>query len=147
MEGGIWKDNPFRCRSYNRPWCFVFSPKRPKGLFSRLWDHISGAGLEHDGFSHGYNGWYLAAYLDLGGNWDDLWTTFVKGLSHGGIKLRNSEDTLLWMYDKKSGPVLAKKSIWTHCVWYFATSSRKYSLKGLEIQYPPEIQVLYLVGV
>ena len=34
--------------------------------------------------------------------------TFVKGLSHGGIKLRNSEDSLLWMYDKRYGLVLAK---------------------------------------
>ena len=36
--------------------------------------------------------------------------TFVKGLSHGGIKLRNSKYSLLWMYDKKSGLVSEKKS-------------------------------------
>ena len=46
----------------------------------------------------------------MGGHWADLWTTFVKGLSHGGIKLRNSENSLLWMYDKKSGLVLAKRA-------------------------------------
>ena len=42
--------------------------------------------------------------------WADLWTSFFKGLSHGGIKIRNFEDSLLWMYDKKSGMVTAKKA-------------------------------------
>ena len=36
--------------------------------------------------------------------------TFFKGLSHGGIKIGNFEDSLLWMYDKKSGMVTARKA-------------------------------------
>ena len=27
---------------------------------------------KHDGFSHGYNGWYSTVDLDLGGNWANL---------------------------------------------------------------------------
>ena len=65
---------------------------------------------KQDGFSQGFNAWYLASDLDLGGDWADLWTSFVKGLSHGGIKIRNFEDSLLWMYDKKSGTVITKKA-------------------------------------
>ena len=36
--------------------------------------------------------------------------SFVKGLTHGGIKIGNNEDSLLWMFDKKSGVVSARKA-------------------------------------
>ena len=58
----------------------------------------------------GYNGWLSAHDLDLGGKWANLWTSFIKGLSHCGIRIGESEDSLLWMYDKVSGMVSAKKA-------------------------------------
>ena len=57
-----------------------------------------------------FNCRYSTSDLDRGVIWDDLWMSFFKGLSHGGIKIRNSEDSLLWMYDKKLGMVTIKKS-------------------------------------
>ena len=63
-----------------------------------------------DGPSIGLNYWYLITDLCLGGVWADQWSSFVNGLSHGGIRLGNHEDSLLWMFDKKLGMVLAKKS-------------------------------------
>ena len=71
---------------------------------------------KHDCLSNALNGWYSASYLDLWGDWVDIWTSFVKGLSHGGIKLRNTEDSLLWMYDKKSGNFTAKKALNSLCL-------------------------------
>ena len=34
-----------------------------------------------DGLSVGYHGWLSAYDLDLGGEWEEQWTSFVKGLS------------------------------------------------------------------
>ena len=56
--------------------------------------------------------------LNLGGVWVEQWSSFVKGLSHGGIKslshggikIGNHEDSLLWMFDKKYGMVSTKKA-------------------------------------
>ena len=48
--------------------------------------------------------WYSATDLLLGGDWAAQWCSYVKGLTHGGIRIGNAEDKLLWMYDdnKKS---------------------------------------------
>ena len=52
----------------------------------------------------------LAHDLDLGGEWAEQWTSFVKGLSHGGIIIGEKEDSLLRLFDKESGLVSAKKT-------------------------------------
>ena len=44
----------------------------------------------HDGYY-----WYTASDLYLGGEWAEQWSTYVKGLTHGGIRIGTSEDTLL----------------------------------------------------
>ena len=49
--------------------------------------------------------WYSTADLNLGGIWKEQWTEFVKGLTHGGIKIGPIDDTLLWMHNKKNGMV------------------------------------------
>ena len=54
--------------------------------------------------------WYTTSDLYLGGEWADQWCAFVKGLTHGGIRIGIAEDTLLWLYDKQSGTVTAKKA-------------------------------------
>ena len=59
----------------------------------------------HDGFN-----WYTASDLYLGGDWAEQWSTYVKGLTHGGIRIGISEDTLLWMYDKQLGMVTTKRA-------------------------------------
>ena len=38
------------------------------------------------------------------------WSTYVKGLSHGGIRIGNFEATLLWMFDKKMGKVTTRRA-------------------------------------
>ena len=86
-------------------------------LSEGLKDYLSDYGISYlaqaqkqIGNSLGLNGWYTACDLDLGGEWVDQWTTFIKGLTHGGIKIRNTEDSLLWMYDKKSSLVTPRKA-------------------------------------
>ena len=54
--------------------------------------------------------WYSATDLLLGGEWATQWIFYVKGLTHGGIRLGNAEDKLLWMYDEQQGSVTAKKA-------------------------------------
>ena len=46
----------------------------------------------------------------LGGDWVVQWCLYVKGLTHGGIRIGTAEDKLLWMYDNQLGVVTAKKS-------------------------------------
>ena len=53
-----------------------------------------------DGCGSDRSNWYIASDLYLGGEWADQWCTFVKGLTHGGIRIGTEEDTLLWLYDK-----------------------------------------------
>ena len=54
--------------------------------------------------------WLSAAYLHLGGIWEEQWIDYVKGLTHGGIRLKEVEDTLLWMHNKVSSIVSASKA-------------------------------------
>ena len=86
-------------------------------LLEDLRDYLADYGISYmaqaqnqEGFSQSYNCWYLASDLNLGGVWADHWTPFVKGLTHGGIKIGNNEDSLLWMFDKNSGVVTARKA-------------------------------------
>ena len=51
------------------------------------------------------------------------------------------------MYDKKSGLVSIKKAYELIVSDFLHHPLEKYSLKGLEIQYPIETQVLYLAGL
>ena len=46
-----------------------------------------------EGHTNGLNCWYLATDLSLGGVWADQWLSFVNGLSHGGIRIGNHEDS------------------------------------------------------
>ena len=63
-----------------------------------------------DGPSISLNYWYSATDLNLGGVWAEQWSSFVKGLSHGGIKIGNHEDSLLWIFDKKIWNGLCQKA-------------------------------------
>ena len=54
--------------------------------------------------------WYSATDLLLGGEWAAQWSSYIKGLTHGGIRLGNVEDKILWMYDEQKGSVTAKKA-------------------------------------
>ena len=37
----------------------------------------------------GFNGWYSASDLELGGEWDEQWIAYIKGLAHDGIRIGN----------------------------------------------------------
>ena len=87
-------------------------------LPANLRDYLTDFGISNlaqdlnlEGYSKGFNCWYSSTDLNLGGVWDELWSSFTKGLSHGGIKIGNHEDSLLWMFDKTSGMVSAKKTL------------------------------------
>ena len=54
--------------------------------------------------------WYLATDILLGGEWAAQWSFYVKGLTHGGIRLGTAEDKILWIYDEQQGSVTAKKA-------------------------------------
>ena len=41
------------------------------------------------------------------GIWKSKWTGYIKGLAHGGIRLKEVEDSLLWMHNKINGEVSA----------------------------------------
>ena len=44
----------------------------------------------------------------MGGIWKAKWTGYINGLSHGGIRLNETQDTLLWMHNTKNGEVTAR---------------------------------------
>ena len=46
--------------------------------------------------------------LDFGGSWKEQWTDYVKGLTHGCIRLKEVKDTLLCMFNKATRAVSAK---------------------------------------
>ena len=48
-----------------------------------------------DSGPHNGNYWYSTSDLNLGGVWSEIWTTYIKGLSHGGIRISNAEDALI----------------------------------------------------
>ena len=84
-------------------------------LFEDLRDYLADLGITKlaqaqnlEVYGHEFNCWYTASYLNLGDDWVLQWSTYVKFLSHGGIRIGNSEDTLLWMFEKKLGKVTAK---------------------------------------
>ena len=52
----------------------------------------------------------LGIRLRDGGEWDDQWINFTRGLTRDGIKIGNSEDSLFWTYDKKLSMITVKKS-------------------------------------
>ena len=67
-----------------------------------LRDYLSDFGISSlaqaqnlEGYNHGFNFWYTATNLNLGHVCSEHWSYFVKGLSHGGIKIGNHEDSLL----------------------------------------------------
>ena len=88
----------------------------------------------------GYNGWYSASDLDLGGEWVDLWTSFVKGLSHGRIKIRDDENYLLWLYDKESGKVSTKKAYEVIVSDYFPPPSERIISKVWNFNIPQKLK-------
>ena len=68
------------------------------GLIDYLCDveitHLEQAhNLEYGTDSHEY--WYIVVDLNLGGIWEEQWTDYVKGLTHRGIRLKSSDNTLL----------------------------------------------------
>ena len=54
--------------------------------------------------------WYSASYLLLGGDWAAQWSSYVKGLTHGGIRIGHTEEKMLWMFDEQMRKVIAKKA-------------------------------------
>ena len=51
--------------------------------------------------------WIAADDLELGVLWKEAWSNYIKGLQHGGIRISNKLDTLVWMFNKSSGMVKA----------------------------------------
>ena len=51
--------------------------------------------------------WLTTKDLDLDGLWKYEWTRYIKGLAHGGIRLNDEQDSLLWMHNKVNGEVTA----------------------------------------
>ena len=49
--------------------------------------------------------WLSMDDLDLDGDWKSEWTCFIKGLLHGGIRLSENKNTLIWMHNKENGKV------------------------------------------
>ena len=77
-------------------------------LSESLRDYLTNYGITYlakaqnlEGDTCGLNYWYSASDLHLGAEWVEQWTDFIKYLTHGGIKIRNAEDSFLWMYNKK----------------------------------------------
>ena len=62
--------------------------------------------LDHG--SHDGNYWYSAQDLNLGGSWSEIWNTYIKGLLHGGIRINDFDDSLIWMQNSKTGVITAK---------------------------------------
>ena len=86
-------------------------------LSDGLRDYLTDYGITHlthaqnlDGEAQGPNYWYTAEDLHLAGEWVEKWSDFVQGLSHGGIKIHNTEDTLLWLQNPKNGMVTANSA-------------------------------------
>ena len=52
--------------------------------------------------------WLSAEDLELEGIWKEEWTGYINGLSQGGIRLKETQDTLLWMHNTKNGEVTAR---------------------------------------
>ena len=76
-------------------------------LFEELREYLTDLGISHLAHAHNLDGcgldrtiWYSASDLLLGGSWADQWSSYVNGLSHGGIRIGHSEDRLLWMFDE-----------------------------------------------
>ena len=89
-----------------------------EGLRDYLCDYdISTLNLPYNlGDGANLQSYYLSATdLDLGGSWKDQWTDYVKGLTHGCIKLKEVKDTLLWMFNKVTG-VVSSSSAYDHII-------------------------------
>ena len=86
-------------------------------LSEELREYLTDLGITYLAQAHNLDGcglggthWYSASDLLLGGEWASQWTSYVNGLSHGGIRIGLSEDRLLWMFDEQRGKVTAKKA-------------------------------------
>ena len=55
-----------------------------------------------------YYYWFPTTDLELEGTWKEEWSHFICGLSHGGIRLLDQKDKLLWMYNTENGEVSTK---------------------------------------
>ena len=49
--------------------------------------------------------WLSADALELGGLCKEAWSNYIKGLQHGGIRISNTPDTLVWIFNKSIGTV------------------------------------------
>ena len=49
--------------------------------------------------------WLTVEDLDLGGRWKVEWSCFIRGLTHGGIRLNGQRYSLLWMHNSVTGEV------------------------------------------
>ena len=45
--------------------------------------------------THNGNYWYSSCDLNLGGVWFEIWTSYTKGILHGGVRINNAKDTLI----------------------------------------------------
>ena len=86
-------------------------------LSEELREYLTDLGINHlahaqnlDGYRLDGTDWYSASDLLLGGCWAEQWSSYVAGLTHGGIRIITSEDRLLWMYDEQRGIVTARKA-------------------------------------
>ena len=63
---------------------------------------LSNASIE-DVVSQRNSYWLSLEDINLGGKWNTEWDEYISGLSQGGIRLKESLDSLLWMHNKKNG--------------------------------------------
>ena len=50
-----------------------------------------------------YSYWLSLDDLFLGGSWKAEWESYISGMPHGGIKLTNENDSILWSHNTVNG--------------------------------------------
>ena len=69
------------------------------GLYSLHNSRNLGAGLNEQSY------WLTVDGLELGGRWKVEWSCYIRGLTHGGIRLNGKRDSRLWMHNPMTGEV------------------------------------------
>ena len=46
--------------------------------------------------------WFKSRYIRLFGKWDSLWDNYIKSFKSAGISMGDSEDKIVWVWNKKS---------------------------------------------
>ena len=84
--------------------------------------------------------WITLEALNLGGRWKVEWDEYIDGLSHGGISLYDSFDSLCWMHNRKTGVVLVALSYDLIVSAHAALSSSKNLLMISKLAIPLKVK-------